>query len=109
MVEVGIESIVGDEQVGPAIIVVVVGGHGEILAFGLVDFGLDGYVREGSVAIIMVERVRAAPVNTGRTAALYTSQVAIPPVAQIDVAADVEIEPPVAIVIKKRRARMKCP
>ena len=40
VVEVGVEAVVGDEEIGPAVVVVVGGADGEILAVGLEDFGL---------------------------------------------------------------------
>src|SRR6476661_536812 len=93
VVEVSAEPVVGDEQFGPAIVVVVAGAYGKILALGLVDFGLDTDVGEGPVTVIVVKRVRAAAIRTGRSTALHSSQIAIAPVAHVNVAADVQIEP----------------
>src|SRR6266849_2805646 len=57
MIEIGTEPVVGDEQIGPAVVIVVGGANGKILTFGLVDLGLDGNVGESSVSIVVVENV----------------------------------------------------
>ena len=40
VVEIGAESIVGNEEVGPAIVVVIGGAYGKILSLGLDRFWL---------------------------------------------------------------------
>src|SRR6185369_11040668 len=109
VVEVSAEPVVGDEQVGPTIVVVVAGAYGKIFAFGLVDFGLDTNVGEGPVAVIVIERVRTAAIRTGRATALHSAQVAIAPVAHVNVTADVKIEASVTVIIKEGGAGMKRP
>lgn len=89
VVEICAEPVVGNKQIGPAIVIVVGGPYRKILPFRLVDLRLGGDVGESSVSIIMVERIGAALVNTGRATALHSTQVAISPVTQIDVTADV--------------------
>ena len=39
VVEVGVQAVVGDEEIGPTVIVVISGAYGKILALGLEDFG----------------------------------------------------------------------
>ena len=107
VVEVSAEPVVGDEQVGPAIVIVVAGADGKILAFGLVDFRFDRDVGESAVTIIVIERVRAAAVSAGRATALHSAQIAVAPVAHVNVAADVQIEPSVTVVIEEGCAGMK--
>src|SRR6202022_1478254 len=80
VVEIGVGAVVSDKQTGPAVIVVIGSAYGEILAFWLVDFGLDGHVGESSVAVIVVQGVRTAPVSTGGTTAEHPAQIAIPTV-----------------------------
>ena len=107
VIKVGAQAIVGDEQVGPAIIVIISGAYGKILSLGLIDLGFDGDVGKGSIAVIVVQGVGAATVNTGRATALHSAQVAITLVTQFDVTADVEIESAVAVVVKEGRSGVK--
>src|SRR5216684_5914736 len=67
MVEIGIQSVVGHEQVRPAIVIVVGGSHREILTFRLVDPRYRRCVGEGSIAIIVIENVSGTFVNAGWT------------------------------------------
>ena len=48
-------GVVGDRDVGPAIIIEVGQHHAHPLGFGLADAGLVAYVGEGSVVIVVVE------------------------------------------------------
>jgi len=103
VVKVGAESVVGNEQVGPAVVVVVSGAHGKVFALGLVDFGFDSDVGESPVSVVVVKRVSAAAIDAGWAAALHSPEIAVPAVSQIDIAADVQIEPSIAIIVKEGR------
>src|SRR5438132_1533141 len=63
-----VESIVGHEQIGPAVVVVVSRPHGEILALRIVDSRGLRYVCESAVAVVVVENVGSTFVS-GRGAA----------------------------------------
>ena len=73
MVEIGIEAIVGNEQIRPAVVVIVGGPDGKILALRLIDLRAGSHIGEGAVTIVVIERVWTAPVNTGSTTAKHTS------------------------------------
>jgi hypothetical protein len=53
-VEIGVETVVGNEQIRPAIVIVIGGAYGKIFAFRLIDISFVGYVGESSITIIMV-------------------------------------------------------
>ena len=107
VVEIRIEAIIGNEQVWPPIVVIVGGADGKILAFWLIDFRRNRHVAERTVAVVVIKRVRTAPINARSTTAEYSSQIAITFLTQIHVASNIKIEPAIAIVIEKCRPRMK--
>src|SRR5438046_113423 len=71
VVEIGIEAIVSHEQIRPAVIVIIGGADGKILAFRLIDFRRNRYVSERAVAVVVIERVRTAAINARRTTAKH--------------------------------------
>ena len=109
MVEVCIEPIVGDEQVGPAIVIVVSSAHRKILAFGLVDPCRRRHVGESTISIVVVENVGTAFVDGGRTIRADVDEITVARaiLVQGDIATDVKIEEAIAIVIEECGSAMK--
>src|SRR5262244_2773691 len=75
--DLGVNMSVGDEQVEPAVIVVVCGSDGEIFAVGLEDAGSFGDIGERPVAIVVIEHGSAAGIRAGCATGLDASEVAI--------------------------------
>ena len=109
MVKIGFDSIVGHEQVWPAVIVIVCSSHRKVFALGLKYVHGASYIGECPVAIVVIQRVNASLVSTRRTAALHGSYVAISGAVRIQryVASDIKIQVAIAIVIEKCRAAVK--
>src|SRR5205814_503835 len=100
VVEIGIEAIVSHEQIRPAVVVIIGGADGKILAFRLIDFRRHRYVGERAIAVVVIERVRTAPIDARRTTAKHAPQVAITFIAKRHVTADIKIETSVTVVIE---------
>src|SRR6266850_5177715 len=62
VVEIGIEAIVGNEQIRPAVVIIVGGTDGKIFAVRLIDLRCNRYVGEGAVAVVVIQRIGTAPV-----------------------------------------------
>src|SRR2546423_502725 len=73
-----VESIVGHEQIGPAVVVVVSRPHGEILALRIVDSRGLRYVCESAVAVVVVENVGSTFLSGRWATRAHTSDHAIP-------------------------------
>src|SRR6266550_2174694 len=56
VVEIGIEAVVSHEQIRPAVVVIIGGADGKILAFRLIDFRRNRYIGERAVAVVVIER-----------------------------------------------------
>src|SRR5439155_4154410 len=104
-----VQSIVGHEQIGPAVVVVVSRPHGKILALRIVDSHGLRYVCESAIAVVVVENVGSTFVSGRGTTRAHAANDAVPRTIRpyVDVAPNVEIEPAVAVVIKKSGAGMK--
>src|ERR1700730_1537088 len=100
VVKVCIQPVISYEQVRPAVVVVVGGLHGKILALWLINPSRLRHVGERAIVIIAVKRVGTPLVLTGRTTAQYLTQLAVTLVAQSNVAADIQIQPPISIVVE---------
>lgn len=95
MIEVGVQAVVGHEQIRPPVVVVVRRAHGEIFALRLVDLGSLRHIAEGPVSIIVIEDVRRALVHAGRTARSSSADVAVArAILERDVPSDVKIQRP---------------
>src|SRR5581483_5311906 len=104
VVEVGLDSVVGDEQVGPAVVVIIGRPHGEIESVGLINLGRFGHIREGAVVIVVVQHRRRSLIRSWPAACGY----AIPNFAmllalwtEIGVTAHVEVEPAIPVIVKE--------
>ncbi len=75
VIEVGVEPVVGDENIRPAVVVVVGRAHREILAPRLVDFRRARHVGEGAIAFMMIEHVGTPRVRFGGTTAAYGAEI----------------------------------
>src|SRR5262249_4103046 len=106
VIEIGRDAVVGNEEIGPAVVVVVCGTNREILPVGLVDARGLGHVWKRAVAVVVVEHGRASVIGAGRATGLEAAQVAIATGAGTvrDVAADIKIKLAVAVVIEKSGA-----
>src|SRR5437870_1546072 len=107
--EISFYSVIRNEQIGPAIIVIIGCSYGEILSLRLKNVCGFGYVRERAVAIVVIENIRAAWVRRGRTTALHSSQHAIewPVRFEGDITSHIQIEQPITIVVEEGCATMK--
>jgi len=58
VVEKRVEAIIGHEQIGPAIVIIVSRPHGEILTLSARRFPAFRYVCESAVAVVVVQKCR---------------------------------------------------
>ena len=96
-------GVVGDEQVGPAVAIVVEHGDAERFRTGVEDAALGGDVFESSVAAIVKEPAGFAAVGFGRAIGFVLAVEAAENVVlggPLHVIADEEIEQAVAVVIE---------
>src|SRR5258708_31258732 len=70
--EVSGQSVIGDEQVRPAVVVVVGGSHGKVLALLLRDSRGGRYICKRSVAVVVVENIRASFLSNPRTTCTHS-------------------------------------
>src|SRR6266852_3580071 len=98
LLDLRINVAVGNEQVQPAVVVIISSADRKILALRLQEPGFRRHIGESTVAIVVVESVRTPPVFARRTTAKDSSQVAITFITQVNVAADIKIEPAIAVV-----------
>jgi len=78
VVEVGSDSVIGYEEVGPAFVVVVRGADGEVFAIRLEDAGGFGDVGERSIAIVVIEQRRTAFVESLSAVGRAAGELAMP-------------------------------
>src|SRR5258708_8361129 len=101
------KSVIGDEQVRRAVVIVIGSAHGKVLAL-LGDSRGGRYIRKRSVAVVVVENIRGALVSNRRTTRAYSGEIAVAGAGiQIDVPPDIEIQSAIAIVVKECGAAMK--
>src|SRR5438552_18107179 len=77
VIEIGLNTVVGHKEIGPAVVVIISHADRKILTLWLINFGR--YRNHGDYAIsgVVIERVRIDTIFYGRTAAVYYSEVAI--------------------------------
>src|SRR5260370_18522789 len=109
MVEVGIHAVISDEEVGPSVIVVIGGCHREILALRLVDTCRRSHVAECAVSVVVVKNCGRTLVNAGRTIRVHVDKVAVARARCVhrDIAAYVQIQTAVAVIVEESSASMK--
>src|SRR5437868_15173016 len=109
MVEICIQAVVRDENVRPAVIIVIACADGKILAFGLIDLCRLGHIGERAIAVVVIENVWTAPVRLWRTTAAHSAQLALTLAvrAQGHVTPYIDIDLPITVIVEERRARMK--
>src|SRR5262249_25426839 len=111
MVEKGFDSVVGHEEVRPAIIIVIGGTHREVVALRMIDFHGSGDIGEGPVAVVVIQNRRSARIRlraATRGNAISDRAGAFTVRAEVSVTAYVKIEAAVAVIVEKCRAGMKC-
>src|SRR5947208_3309462 len=92
LLDLRINVAVGDEQIRPAVVVIISGADRKILALRLQDLGFRRHIGESTVTIVVVEGVRTTPVFARRATAKDSSQIAITFITQVNVTADIKIE-----------------
>src|SRR5208337_1825284 len=109
VVKVGAQTVIGDEDVRPAVVVVISGADGKILAVRLENTGFFGDVRKRAVAVVVIKSVGATFVRAGRATAGDTAELAVTlgSGSEGDVATYVEIKFAIAVVIEKSGAGME--
>src|SRR5262249_57018300 len=109
-VKIELNAVVGDDQVGPAVVVEIAGADRKVLAARLINLRRLRHVGERAVAVIVIERGGRTGINrrwaTGRNAgADQTRAPALLP--QKHKNADVKIQPAVPVINKKTRAAIE--
>src|ERR1700758_5299381 len=109
MVEICVQAVVRDENVRPAVVIVIACADGKILAFGLIDLCHLGHIRERAITVVVIENVWTAPVRLWRTTAAHPAQLAVTLAvrAQGHVTPYIEIELSITVIVEERRARVK--
>src|SRR5262245_57724948 len=105
MVEKGFDTVVGHEEVRPAIIILIGGAHREVVALRMIDFHGSGDISERPVAVVVIQNRRRARIclrsATGRNA-IPDRAGALTVRAEIGVTAYVKIEAAVAVIVEER-------
>ena len=100
--------VVGDEDVGPAVLIVIEQRDAERLRRHVEEAGLGGDVVEGAVAFVAIEPRRAAAIGLRRAVALRLAVDAAEDIAlrrPLHVVADQQIEAAVLVVVEPHRRR----
>ena len=109
VIQVRVDTIIGHEQIGPAIVVVVHRCHRKIFAIRLINSRRRSHIAESAIAVVVIQDRRAPLVNAGRTVGANVNEIAIARTIGVQryIPADIEIQFPVAIVIEECGAAMK--
>src|SRR5205823_14283665 len=70
---IGLNTVVGHKEIGPAVVVIISRADRKILTLWLINFGRYCNVGECAVSIVVIQRVWAATIFAGRTAAEHCS------------------------------------
>src|SRR5262249_47006081 len=109
-VEIRLDAVVGDKQVRPAVVVKIESADRQVLPLRLINLRGLRHVRECAVAIVVIKDRRGTWINRRRA----TGRNSVPDLAgaaaagtEIDVAADIQVDKAVTVVIEEGRARME--
>src|SRR5437870_6129697 len=73
VIEIGLNTVVGHKEIGPAVVVIISRADRKILTLWLINFGRYRNVGECAISVVVIERVRTATIFAGRTAAEHCS------------------------------------
>src|SRR5713101_2256871 len=107
VIKIRLDSVIGDEQVGPSVIVVVGGCYRKVQALGLKDFRGLRDIGESAIAVVVIEHIGCSAVDRGSATGGHSvtdGAGALAGGVEVRIAAYVEIQLAVAIVIKKSGA-----